>query len=200
MTYELTDSKGNMLIRSNINRYTGKTQSLTIGGVEQLTDNAYPSAIQKIDNTATTPNGKFSVYTAVIDPASNEIVLTISNTVNSTVNEYRGKLPEGTSYDLKKIYFTTDYDNAGRSCYVDDISVTKSKAASYTISFIIPDGAVITVEDAVTGAVIAAEADGTFKLCDGLYNYTVISDGKEIRDTLELSPATESKDITVKMN
>lgn len=200
MTYELTDSNGNMLIRSKINRYTGKTQSLTIGGVEQLTDNAYPSAIQKIDNTATTPNGKFSVYTAVIDPASNEIVLTISNTVNSTVNEYRGKLPEGTSYDLKKIYFTTDYDNAGRSCYVDDISVTKSKAASYTISFIIPDGAVITVEDAVTGAVIAAEADGTFKLCDGLYNYTVISDGKEIRDTLELSPATESKDITVKMN
>lgn len=195
MTYELTDSKGNMLIRSNINRYTGKTQSLTIGGVEQFTDGNYPSALQKIDNNATTPNGKFSIYTAVIDPASNEITLTISNTANSTVNEYRGKLPEGTSYDLKKLYFTTDYNNAGRSCYVDDVSVTKSKAASYTITFV-ADGE-LTLTDGVTGAVIEPNADGIYNLCDGIYNYTVTKDTTSISDTFELSPATESKTITI---
>ena len=197
MTYELTDSKGNMLVRSKINRYTGKTQSLAIGGAEQLTDGNYPTAIQKIDNNATTPNGKFSIYTAVIDPASNEITLTISNTANSTVNEYRGKLPEGTSYDLKKIYFTTDYNNSGRSCYVDDISITKSRNSAYTITFEAGTGAVITVTDGVTGAVIAPEADGTYILCDGIYNYTVSADGREVSDILELSPATESKTITV---
>ncbi len=197
MTYELTDSKGNMLVRSKINRYTGKTQSLTIGGAEQLTDGNYPSAIQKIDNNATTPNGKFSIYTAVIDPASNEITLTISNTANSTVNEYRGKLPEGTSYDLKKLYFTTDYNNSGRSCYVDDILVTKSKAAAYTITFNIPEGAVLTLTDGVTNSAVTPEEDGTYKLCDGIYNYTVTQDGESISDTLELSPATESKVITI---
>lgn len=195
MTYELTDSKGNMLIRSNINRYTGKTQSLTIGGVEQLTDGNIPSALPKIDKNATTPNGKFSIYTAVIDPASNEITLTISNTANSTVNEYRGKLPEGTSYDLKKLYFTTDYNNAGRSCYVDDVSVTKSKAASYTITFV-ADGE-LTLTDGVTGAVIEPNADGIYNLCDGIYNYTVTKDTTSISDTFELSPATESKTITI---
>lgn len=204
MTYELTDSSGNMLIRSNINRYTGKTQSLTIGGVEQLTDGNYPSALQKIDNNATTPSGKFSIYTAVIDPASNEIKLTISNTANSTVNEYTGKLPDGTSYDLKKLYFTTDYNNAGRTCYVDDISIAKSKDASYTINFAAVDtegnnitGAEITVTDGVTGAVISPESDGTYKLCDGLYSYTVTYGEACISDTLELSQATESKTITV---
>lgn len=200
MTYELTDSKGNMLVRSKINRYTGKTQTLTIGGVEQLTDGNYPPAIPKIDNNATTPNGKFSIYTAVINPASNEITLTISNTANTTVNEYRGKLPEGTSYDLKKVYFTTDYDNAGRSCYADDISITKSKNSAYTITFEAGAGAEITVTDGVTGAVIAPEADGTYKLCDGIYNYTVSADGKQASDVLELSPATESKTITVSMD
>lgn len=207
MTYELTDSNGKMLVRSNINRYTGKTQSLTIGGIEQLTDGAYPSALQKIDNSATTPAGKFSIYTTVIDPASNEIKLTISNTVNSTVNEYTGKLPEGTSYDLKKLYFTTDYNNAGRTCYVDDISITRSKAEAYTITFMPVDksgtavsNVVITVTDGVTGAVIASGADGTYTLCEGLYNYNVTADGKSVSDTLELSQATESKTINVVMN
>ena len=207
MTYELTDSKGNMLIRSNINRYTGKTQSLTIGGVEQLTDGAYPSALQKIDNNATTPAGKFSIYTAVIDPASNEITLKVSNTANSTVNEYHGKLPAGTSYDLNKIYFTTDYATSGRSCYVDDISVTKTKAESYTIEFqpVGADGenitdASVTVTDGITGAVISPESDGTYKLCDGLYNYIVTADGEPVNGTLELSPATESKTVIVPMN
>lgn len=195
MTYELTDSNGKMLVRSKINRYTGKTQTLTIGGVEQLTDGNIPSALPKIDKNATTPNGKFSIYTAVIDPASNEITLTISNTANSTVNEYRGKLPEGTSYDLKKLYFTTDYNNAGRSCYVDDVSVTKSKAASYTITFV-ADGE-LTLTDGVTGAVIEPNADGIYNLCDGIYNYTVTKDTTSISDTFELSPATESKTITI---
>lgn len=195
MTYELTDSNGKMLVRSKINRYTGKTQTLTIGGVEQLTDGNIPSALPKIDKNATTPNGKFSIYTAVIDPASNEITLTISNTANSTVNEYRGKLPEGTSYDLKKLYFTTDYNNAGRSCYVDDISITKSKAAAYTITFV-ADGE-LTLTDGVTGAVIEPNADGIYNLCDGIYNYTVTKDTTSISDTFELSPATESKTITI---
>lgn len=197
MTYELTDSNGKMFVRSKINRYTGKTQTLTIGGAEQLTDGNIPSALPKIDKNATTPNGKFSIYTAVIDPASNEITLTISNTANSTVNEYRGKLPEGTSYDLKKLYFTTDYNNAGRSCYVDDISITKSKAAAYTIQFNISENAALTVTDGVTGAVITPEEDGTYKLCDGVYNYTVEKNGTTISDTLELSPATESKVIDI---
>lgn len=206
MTYELTDSNGKMLVRSHINRYTGKTQSLTIGGAEQLTDGNYPSAILKIDNNATTPKGKFTTYTTVIDPAANEITLTISNEANSTVNVYSGKLPEGTSYDLKKIYFTTDYDNAGRSCYVDDISVSKSKAASYAITFLplckseVIESAVVRVTDAVTGALMRLDADGKYNLCDGVYNYTVKADGyADVNDTLELSAATESKEIIVEM-
>ncbi|MGM9937746.1 MAG: hypothetical protein ACI38A_10400, partial [Candidatus Ornithomonoglobus sp.] len=94
-----------------------------------------------------------------------------------------------------------------RSCYVDDISVTKTTEPSYTMSFDVKDSsgnkidnAQITVTDGKYGIVIPAENDGTYHLCDGVYYYTVAADGYEtVTEELELSPATESKTISVKM-
>ena len=59
----------------------------------------------------------------------------------------------------------------------------------------------ITVTDGLTGAVIEPETDGTYILCDGIYYYSVEADGYEsvTGAMLELSPATESKEIIVKM-
>lgn len=54
--------------------------------------------------------------------------------------------------------------------------------------------------DGKFGTVINAEHDGTYHLCDGVYSYTVTADGyTTVNGELELSQATESKTILVKM-
>ena len=209
MTYEITDSAGNSLVRSNINRYTGQKQSLTVGGVEQFGDGStLPAGMPKIDKNTTNPKGCFTTYTTEIDTVSNTIKVTLTYDGKQTSDVYEESIPFDASYDISKLYFTTSYDNAGRTCYVDDISVTKSKAAAYTMSFKPVDAngsavenAEITVTDGLSGVVIAPEADGTYKLCDGVYSYTVTADGyAETTGSLELTPATESKEITVEMS
>lgn len=209
MTYEITDSAGNSLVRSNINRYTGQKQSLTVGGVEQFGDGStLPAGMPKIDKNTTNPKGCFTTYTTEIDTVSNTIKVTLTYDGKQTSDVYEESIPFESSYDISKLNFTTSYDNAGRSCYVDDISVTKSKAAAYTMTFkpVDADGnpvdnAEVTVTDSLSGAVIAPESDGTYKLCDGVYSYTVTADGyADAVGSLELTPAMESKEITVKMN
>ncbi|MCH5210872.1 MAG: glycosyl hydrolase 115 family protein [Oscillospiraceae bacterium] len=200
MTYEITDSKGTSLVRSNICRYNNSTQSLTIGGIEQLIDGAYPPGLDKVAKGGS-PAGKFATYTTEIDTASGMITVTV--TAGTTVTEYTGKIPDGTSYNLSKLYYTSNYQYQERSCYVDDISITKSKAAAYKMTFKPVDSeseeeiasAEITVTDGVTGAVITPEADGTYILCDGIYNYTITAAGYEtLSDVFELSPATEAEE------
>ncbi len=200
--YTISDSNGNELLYSHITAYNSGSQLIRLGGstVFEATSKL-PDAIAR-DNNALTAG--FTTYTTTIDCSSGEITLVLSNARGST-ETYTAKLPEGTSYDIKNVTVSTNYDNSGRTCYVDDISVTKSKAAAYTITFTPVDAsgsavgnAEVTIKDGLSGAVIAPEEDGTYKLCDGVYSYTVTSGATTVNGVFELSPATES--TTVKIN
>lgn len=201
MNYDIIDSNGNSIVSIKINRYNDKASSIKIGGAEQIEDGGQsPSSIPKIDRNNSNPTGKYATYTATIDISTKEVTLVINNT-----NKYSGKLPDTTSYDLQKLNFTTDYNNSSRTCYIDNISVSKTKGKSYTMSFIPTvsgteiEAENITVTDSLTGNNIAAESDGTYKLCDGTYSYTILAGGKTVTNTLELSTATESKILLVDM-
>ncbi|MBQ6530908.1 MAG: hypothetical protein IJI39_08320, partial [Clostridia bacterium] len=75
----------------------------------------------------------------------------------------------------------------------------------YTMTFDVKDSQnnvisnpAITVTDKKYNTVISPEQDGTYKLCEGLYEYTVTADGYgTVKKELELSPATPSKTISV---
>lgn len=203
--YTISDSAGKELISSNISAYATGTQTIKIGDdTVYTTDSGLISAIVRANSAL---SAGYTTYTAEIEPAANKITLIISST-GGTVT-YEGKLPSGTSYDIKNITVSTSYNNVDRGCYVDDISVSKSKAQSYTMTFAptdsesgeIIENAQITLSDKVTGAVITAESDGTYKLCEGIYAYKVTADGyAEATGVLELTPAAESKTVTVKMS
>ena len=58
--------------------------------------------------------------------------------------------------------------------------------------------ATVSVKDAKYNTVISPKSDGTYHLCGGVYEYTVSADGyKTVTESLELTPATVSKIISV---
>ncbi len=201
--YTISDSNGNKLLYSHITAYNSGSQLIQLGGstVFEATS-SLPDAIAR-DNDAI--KAGFTTYTTTIDCSSGEITLVLSSAKGTET--YMASLPEGTSYDIKNVTVSTNYDNAGRTCYVDDISVTKSKAAAYTITFKPVDAngsavenAEVTIKDGLSGTVISPEADGTYKLCDGVYGYTVTSGAKTVNGSFELSPATESTTVAINID
>lgn len=199
MNYAIADSNGKEIVASHISAYNGgsSTQTIKIGDTNVYESTGSLIAAIARDNSAL--KAGYTTYTTVIDYSLNKVTVTLESTKGSST--YEGKLPEGTSYDIKQISFTNDYTNTSRTCYVDDISVSKTKAASYTITFNVnAPNADIVVKDHVTGKVILPEADGTYKLCDGLYDYSVTADGyTDVNELFELSAAVESKTVTVLM-
>lgn len=205
MDYTITDSNGNELVGSHISIYSGSTaQSLRIGGEEQL-NGGLPAGITTKNKDKDGIKNGYSTFTVTLSPDTNTITLKVSNAEDEST--FTGKFPEGSSYDLGALNFSTTHTWASRSCYVDDISVTKTTAPSYTMSFDVQDTsgekidkAAIEVTDAKYGIVIEPETDGTYHLCDGVYSYTVTAEGYEpIKAELELSQATLSRTIAVTM-
>ena len=205
MDYTITDSNGNELLGSHISIYSGSTaQSLRIGGEEQL-NGGLPAGITTKNKDKDGIKNGYSTFTVTLSPDTNTITLKVSNAEDEST--FTGKFPEGSSYDLGALNFSTTHTWASRSCYVDDISVTKTTAPSYTMSFDVQDTsgekidkAAIEVTDAKYGIVIEPETDGTYYLCDGVYSYTVTAEGYEpIKAELELSQATLSRTIAVTM-
>lgn len=205
MDWAIKDSTGKSIAAIHVSAYNGTTTShwMSIGD-EKVYENK-GSLTQAILRTKGGEPGGYTTYTVSVNCAAGDVAMTVSSD-NGTEN-FAGKLPNGTSYDIDKIEFSTDYTNAAKSCLVKDISITKAKAASYTITFAPVDqstqqpieNAVVTVTDAVTGAVITP-TDGKYLLCQGDYRYTAAANGyKEAGGTLNLSPATESKELIVEL-
>ena len=205
MDYTITDSNGKELFGSHICVYSSSgTQSLRIGGYELLGSGLPAGIVTSNKNNDGYQNG-YSTFTVTLSPDTNTITLTVSNDEGETT--YTGSFPEGTSYDVGELSYAISRTYTSRSCYVDDISITKTKAPSYTMDFDVKDtagnaieNAAITVTDGIYGGVIKPESDGTYDLCDGIYSYTVTADGYDtVTGELELTPAAESKTISVTM-
>lgn len=203
MDWSVTDSAGNELVSTHISVYSSSSsQSVKIGGEEKL-GSGLPAGIATSKKNNNGYENGFTTYTAVFDPDIDTITLTASNDEGSTT--FTGKFPEGTVYDIAELEFSTTQTYASRSCYVDDISVTRTTAPSYTMGFDVRNdanavigNAAVTVTDAVYGTVIAPESDGTYHLCDGVYSYAVTAEGYEpLTGELELSQSTLSKTVTV---
>lgn len=200
MNYKIIDSNGKEILYSHINAYGTSEQSIKIGDKEVTSSK--PKSVSTGNNLASV-NG-YVTYTTVIDVSNGEVTLTMNSKTGTDV--FEGKLPDGMSYDIKQLLFDSQHTNSDRTCLVDDISISKSKAASYTMKFVPTIGGEavtaesITITDRLTGAVIAPETDGTYKLCDGVYSYTITAQSKTQSGELELSPATESKTVLIDMN
>lgn len=205
MDYNITDSNGKELFGSHICVYNSDgTQSLRIGG-EELLGSGLPAGIVTSNKNNDGYQNGYSTFTVTLSPDTNTITLTVLNDEGEST--YTGSFPEGTSYDVNELSYAISRTYTSRSCYVDDISITKTKAPSYTMSFDVKDtasnaieNAAITVTDGIYGEVIEPESDGTYDLCDGIYSYTVTADGYDtVTGELELTPATGSKTISVTM-
>ena len=205
MDYTITDTAGNILVKSHICFYSSaesQAQLIQVGEEAKLTS-GIPAGIQVSNKKADGIQNGFSTYTTVFDPDANTITLTVSNSSGET--KYQGKFPQNASYDIAAIDYSTTHKSSSQSCYVDDISITKTTAPSYTMTFDIKDSqnnAIsnpdITVTDKKYNTIIEPEQDGTYKLCEGLYEYTVTADGYgTIRKEFELSPSTPSKTVSV---
>ncbi|MBR0088682.1 MAG: hypothetical protein IJP94_02445, partial [Clostridia bacterium] len=202
--YTISDSAGKELVSAHIQMYSSSSaQSLKIGGTEQI-ESGLPAGIAETKNKKNSgiDNG-YSIYTTVLDPDAKTIELTVSNAEGEST--FKGKFPEESSIDLGTISFSANHTYSARSSFVDDISVSRTTEASYTMSFDVKDSQnniisnpAITVTDKTYNTVISPEQDGTYKLCEGLYEYTVTADGYgTVKKELELSPATPSKTISV---
>lgn len=205
MDWTIRDSKGNSIAAIHVSAYNGTTTShwMSIGN-EKVYENT-GSLTQAILRTKGGEPGGYTTYTVTVNCTTGDVAMTISS--DNGAEQFAGKLPNGTSYDIDKIEFSTNYTNASKSCLVKDISIAEAKDASYNITFAPIDkstkqpiaSAVVTVTDALTGVVITP-TNGKYELCQGAYNYTVVADGyKEIGGILDLSPATESKEIIIEM-
>lgn len=204
--WSIKDSNGNELVSTHICLYSSAgAQSLMIGGKELL-GSGLPEGIATANKNNSGIDNGYTVYTAVLEPDRNTITLTAENAEGSST--FTGAFPEGAGFDVKTIEFSSNTQYAGRSSYIDDISVTRTKAQSYNISFEVTgsDGAVIngaevTVTDSKYNRVIEIEPDGTYKLCAGMYAYKVKAQGYEEKEgVLELSQATPSKTINVTLD
>lgn len=205
MDYSITDSNGKELIKTHVNMYNA-LQSIQIGGVEKTNGKLQDNdgiRVSKTDNSAL-KNG-YSTFTATLDADTKTITLNIKNKEGEST--YTGKFPEDSSYDVSALNFSTTHNAISRSCYVGNMSIRQTTAPSYNIVFAVTDmlgtkieHASVTVTDGKFATVIKPESDGTYHLCDGVYTYTVSADGyTAVTDEFELSQATESKTVQVKM-
>ena len=205
MNFGIIDSNGNELVYTHINVYSASaTQNLKIGGVEQLNGGLQSGDGIKLSKTSNSgiDNG-YSTFTVTLDADTNTITVNVKNKEGEAT--YTGKFPEGTSYDVAKLNYSTDYNLVGRSCYVGNTSIIQTSEPSYTIQFNAVDNsnnvltnATVSVKDVKYNTVINPESDGTYHLCGGVYEYTVSADGyKTVTESLELTPATVSKIINV---
>lgn len=205
MDWTIKDSNDKSIAAIHVSAYNGTTTShwMSIGD-EKVYENK-GSLTQAILRTKGGEPGGYTTYTITVNCVSGNISMTVSS--DNGTEQFMGKLPNDTSYNIDKIEFSTDYTNAAKSCLVKDISITRSKEPSYNITFIPVDkltqqkiiNATVFVTDAVTGADIILSNDN-YALCRGDYRYTITADGyKTVIGTLNLSPATVSKEIFVEM-
>lgn len=206
MTYTISDSSGNALTSVKLCSYDpSKSASVMIGGSEKLTSYKELSDAVSHSKSTAAENGA-THYKNVFDFEAGRAYITVSSTAGTA--EFSGKLAN-TSNDIKTIKFETSYNNSGRACLVDNVTVSTQTAPQYAITVnavkkldnsAVIENAAITVTDTVTKAEITPNTDGKYMLCEGDYIITAAADGyRTVQMPLELTPALESKTVNVEM-
>ncbi len=205
MSYSLTDANGKAIVSTQICAYdlSGNT-NVKIGGNDVLDDYSKLSAAISRGNNSSSSN-KPTHFKNVIDFGSNKAYVTVSYDGGQTA-EFTGKIGDSTG-SLGGINFSSNHGYADRSCIVDNISIGKVSGPQYKMTFGAVDSkskesvdANIVVKDGISGAVLTPNSNGEYLLCEGDYLISATADGyRDARQKLELSQATESKNITVPM-
>ena len=205
MSYSLTDANGKAIVSTQICAYdlSGNT-NVKIGGNDVLEDYSKLSAAISRGNNSSSSN-KPTHFKNVIDFGSNKAYVTVSYDGGQTA-EFTGKIGDSTG-SLGGINFSSSHGYADRSCIVDNISIGKVSGPQYKITFGAVDSkseesvdANIVVKDGISGAVLTPNLNGEYLLCEGDYLISATADGyRDAGQKLELSQATESKNITVPM-
>lgn len=205
MSYTLTDANGKAIVSTQICAYdlSGNT-NVKIGGNNVLDDyTTLSAAISRASNNSSA--NKPTHFKNVIDFGSNKAYVTVSYDGGKTA-EYSGKIGES-SGSLSDINFSSNHGYADRSCIVDNVSVNKVSGPQYKMTFGAIDlkskesiTANIVVKDGISGAVLAPNSNGEYLLCEGDYIISATAEGyRDAEEKLELSQATESKNITIPM-
>ena len=205
MSYSLTDANGKAIISTQICAYdlSGNT-NVKIGGNDVLDDYSKLSAAISRGNNNSSSN-KPTHFKNVIDFGSNKAYVTVSYDGGQTA-EFTGKIGDSTG-SLGGINFSSSHGYADRSCIVDNVSIGKVSGPQYKMTFGAVDlkskesvAANIVVKDGISGAVLTPNSNGEYLLCEGDYLISATADGyRDAGQKLELSQATESKNITVPM-
>ena len=205
MSYSLTDANGKTIVSTQICAYdlSGNT-NVKIGGNDVLDDYSKLSAAISRGNNSSSSN-KPTYFKNVIDFGSNKAYVTVSHDGGQTA-EFTGKIGDSTG-SLGGINFSSNHGYADRSCIVDNVSIGKVSGPQYKMTFDAVDSkskesvdANIVVKDGISGAVLTPNSNGEYLLCEGDYLISATADGyRDAGQKLELSQATESKNITVPM-
>ena len=205
MSYSLTDANGKAIVSTQICAYdlSGNT-NVKIGGNDVLDDYSKLSAAISRGNNSSSSN-KPTHFKNVIDFGSNKAYVTVSYDGGQTA-EFTGKIGDSTG-SLGGINFSSSHGYADRSCIVDNVSIGKVSGPQYKMTFGAVDSkseesvdANIVVKDGISGAVLTPNSNGEYLLCEGDYLISATADGyRDAGQKLELSQATESKNITVPM-
>lgn len=207
LSYKILDSKGNIIVNSNLSAYGTGSQSLIIGadekgenGKEMLNDNKLPHAVSTADKGM---DAGYTRYTTVIDPMGGMVIVTITNTKNDHVSEYIGPLRSEVK-DVALVSIDSDYQYEDRSCYADNISFGVTAEEQYGISIIPQDkngtfieDALIDVTDTVYGVKIVPDVSGKYMLCEGTYSYSVDYNGEVKKGTIDVNRSMLTKHIVV---
>lgn len=205
MSYSLADANGKAIVSTQICAYdlSGNT-NVKIGGNDVLDDYSKLSAAISRGNNSSSSN-KPTHFKNVIDFGSNKAYVTVSYDGGQTA-EFTGKIDDSTG-SLGGINFSSNHGYADRSCIVDNVSIGKVSGPQYKMTFGAVDSkskesvdANIVVKDGISGAVLTPNSNGEYLLCEGDYLISATADGyRDAGQKLELSQATESKNITVPM-
>lgn len=205
MSYSLTDANGKAIVSTQICAYdlSGNT-NVKIGGNDVLEDYSKLSAAISRGNNSSSSN-KPTHFKNVINFGSNKAYVTVSYDGGQTA-EFTGKIGDSTG-SLGGINFNSNHGYADRSCIVDNVSIGKVSGPQYKMTFGAVDSkskesvdANIVVKDGISGAVLTPNSNGEYLLCEGDYLISATAEGyRDAGQKLELSQATESKNITVPM-
>ena len=205
MSYSLTDANGKAIVSTQICAYdlSGNT-NVKIGGNDVLDDYSKLSVAISRGNNSSSSN-KPTHFKNVIDFGSNKAYVTVSYDGGQTA-EFTGKIGDSTG-SIGGINFSSSHGYTDRSCIVDNVSIGKVSGPQYKMTFGAVDSkseesvdANIVVKDGISGAVLTPNSNGEYLLCEGDYLISATADGyRDAGQKLELSQATESKNITVPM-
>ncbi|MCX7714369.1 MAG: carboxypeptidase-like regulatory domain-containing protein [Clostridia bacterium] len=176
VSFKISDSAGTQLVYFEANPYNTAVNSFLIGDYSTTST----TALYMGYNTVIV--ARYTTFTFTFDFNAGTVTANLNYPYGGTSATYSGKLPSGTT-NVKTLLFSTTYNNTGRYCYVDNVSITNNTLAQYNMTIAPVDGSgnpisdvAVTVKNAA-GSTMTANADGTYSLAAGTYTYSLSKDG-----------------------